>query len=200
MSSTFGHVLQAPWARLVNRVLRDYPLAGERLARFAGKIARFQSGPFDLRLMVAGDGAVEVAPSMAEPDLLVRIPPALLPRLAAAEETAFKEVAFEGDAEFAQEVSYLARNLKWDVEEDLSRVTGDIVAHRIVSGARDLHAWSREARARLGANVQEYLTEERPALVPRRDADAFIREVDALRDDVARLEKRIELLGRGTPA
>lgn len=196
MSSTFDFVLQAPWARLVNRILRDHPLAGERLRRFAGKIARFQSGPFDLRLLVTADGAVEVAPSAAAPALLVRIPPALLPRLAANEEAAFKEVAFEGDAEFAQEVSYLARNLQWDVEEDLSRVTGDIVAHRVVSGARDLHAWSREARARLGANVQEYLTEERPALVPRRDADAFVHDVDTLRDDVARLEKRIELLAR----
>lgn len=196
MSSTLDYVLQAPWARLVNRVLRDHPLAGERLKRFAGKIARLQSGPFDLRLAVTSDGAVEVAPSVAEPDLFVQIPPPLLPRLAAAEEAAFKEVAFHGDAEFAQEVSYLARNLKWDIEEDLSRVMGDIVAHRVVSGARELHAWSREARERLGANVQEYLTEERPALVPRRDAEAFVHEVDTLRDDVARLEKRIDLLNR----
>lgn len=196
MSSTLDYLLQAPWARLINRVLRDHPLAGERLQRFAGKIARLQSGPFDLRLTVTGDGGVEVAPGAAEPDLFIRVPPALLPRLGAAEEAAFKEVAFEGNAEFAQEVSYLARNLKWDVEEDLSRVAGDIVAHRIVSGARGLHAWSREARERLGANVQEYLTEERPALVPHRDAEAFIRDVDTLRDDVARLEKRIGLLKR----
>jgi ubiquinone biosynthesis protein UbiJ len=196
LSSTLDFLLQSPWALLVDRVLRAHPLAQERLKRFGGKIARFQSGPFDLRLLVAADGGVEVAPGSAPADVTIQFPPALLPRLASQDETAIKSVGFEGDAEFAQEISYLARNLKWDVEEDLSRFTGDIVAHRVVSGARDLHAWSRDARERLGANVQEYLTEERPALVPRRDAEAFIRDVDALRDDAARLEKRIELLKR----
>jgi ubiquinone biosynthesis accessory factor UbiJ len=196
LSRTLDFLLQSPWARLANRVLRDHPLAQERLKRFAGKIARFRSGPFDLPLLVGPDGGVEVAPASADVDVTIDIPPALLPRLASHDEAAMKSVGFEGDAEFAQEISYLVRNLKWDVEEDLSRVTGDIVAHRIVSGARDLHAWSREARERLGANVQEYLTEERPALVPRRDAEAFVRDVDTLRDDAARLEKRIELLKR----
>ena len=50
------------------------------------------------------------------------------------EEAAFREVEMQGDAELAQEISFLARHLTWDVEEDLSRVVGDIAAHRVVGG------------------------------------------------------------------
>jgi ubiquinone biosynthesis protein UbiJ len=187
--------LQAPWTRLINHMLRATPRAMTRLQRFSGKTMVFKSGPFHLRLAVLASGEVDVASQGSIPDVTVTAPPILLPRLAAREEAAFKQAVFEGDAEFAAEIAFLARNLEWDVEEDLSKVIGDIAAHRIVSTAKSLRAWRKDATARLGENVREYLTEERPALVPRRDMQEFLREVDAVRDDVARLEKRLARLG-----
>jgi ubiquinone biosynthesis accessory factor UbiJ len=196
MSSTFDYVLQAPWKRFINHVLHATPRAMERLQGFAGKTVVFRSGLFKLSLTVLANGEVDVAPQGAAADVTMVVSPALLPRLAAKEEAAFKEAAFEGDVDFAQEIGFLARNLKWDIEEDLSKVVGDIVAHRIVSAARAADEWRRDATRRLGENVKEYLTEERPALVARRDSDEFVREVDAARDDVARLEKRLKRLER----
>lgn len=187
--------LQAPWTRLINHILRATPRAMTRLQRFSGKTMTFKSGPFHLRLAVLASGEVYVASQESIPDVTVTAPPILLPRLAAREEAAFKQALFEGDAEFAAEIAFLARNLEWDVEEDLSKVVGDIAAHRIVSTAKSLRAWRQDATARLGENVREYLTEERPALVPRRDMQEFLHEVDAVRDDVARLEKRLARLG-----
>ena len=195
MSATLDFALQAPWQRLVNHVLAASPQALSRLAAFAGRTAEFRSGPFVLRLTVAADGSVDVAAQGAPADLTVSGTPAVVARALRRDEAALREVSFEGDSAFAQEVAYLARNLEWDVEEDLSRVVGDIAAHRIGAGVRALLGWRREAAQRLGDNVREYLTEERPALVPRRDSEAFVRDVDALRDDVARLEKRLQALG-----
>jgi len=187
--------LQAPWTRLINHILRATPRAMTRLQRFTGKTVAFKSGPFHLRLAVLASGEVDVASRESTPDVTVTAPPILLPRLAAREEAAFKQAVFEGDAEFAAEIAFLARNLEWDVEEDLSTVVGDIAAHRIVSTAKSLRAWRKDATARLGENVREYLTEERPALVPRRDMQEFLHEVDAVRDAVARLEKRLARQG-----
>ena len=56
-------------------------------------------------------------------------------RLAARDETAFRDVQMTGDADFAAEIAFLAKNLKWDVEEDLSKVMGDAAAHRAVGAA-----------------------------------------------------------------
>ena len=191
MSSGLDYALQVPWKRIVNRMLQAAPRAMTRLQRFVGKTVVFKSGPFHLRLTVVANGAVDVASQGARADVTMTLPPALLPRFVVREEAAFTEVSVQGDAEFAQEIFFLARNLEWDIEEDLSRITGDIVAHRIVATANSVREWRKDAASRLGENVKEYLTEERPALVPRREVEAFLHDVDTLRDDVARMEKRI---------
>ena len=128
-------------------------------------------------------------------DLEVRISPFLLPRIAANEEAAFREIEMQGDMELAQEISFLARNLRWDVEEDLSRVIGDIPAHRVVSTARDVGKWGREAALRMAQGATEYWTEESPLIASRVKVDSFVREIAELRDAIERLEKRVERLG-----
>lgn len=204
MNATLDQVLQSPWARWINRILADYPAARDRLKPHAGKVARFQSGPFDLALAVTAEGAVEVASRLAPVNLDVRIPPSLLPRLARRDESAEREIAFEGDTSLGADIRFLSRHLEWDVEADIGKVLGDgvaadIVAHRMVGTLKDLAGWQRDARERMGANIREFLTEERPALVPRRDIERWGREVEALRDDAARLEARIRLLQAEEP-
>ena len=184
-----------PAARAINHVLRSAPLAMERLARHAGRTARFNVGPMSLALTVQANGEVAPASDEAARDLDVRIPPRILPRLAARDEAAWGEVWMEGNAQFAQEVSFIARNLDWDVEEDLARVVGDIAAHRIVSTARSLHHWGREAGRRLAEGAAEYWTEESPLVASRVKVESFARAVAELRDAVERLERRVEKLG-----
>ena len=125
----------------------------------------------------------------------MRISPFLLPRLAAGEEAAYREIEMQGDMELAQEISFIARNLTWDVEEDLSRVIGDISAHRVVSAAREVGKWGREAALRLSQGATEYWIEESPLIASRVKVETFVREVAELRDAVERLEKRVERLG-----
>jgi ubiquinone biosynthesis protein UbiJ len=181
-------------ARFVNHVLRSAPLAMERLRKHAGRTAAFHVGPVTLAYTVQTTGQVAPAVEGAPRDLEVRISPFLLPRLAAHEEAAFREIEMQGDMELAQEVSFLARNLTWDAEEDLSRVVGDIAAHRIVSGAREMRGWTRDAGLRLAQGAAEYWTEESPLIASRVKLEAFVNEVAELRDAVERLEKRIERL------
>jgi ubiquinone biosynthesis protein UbiJ len=140
----------------------------------------------------------ELVPALAGAarDLDVRISPFLLPRLAAGEEAAFRDIDMVGDMELAQEVSYLMRNLRWDVEEDLSRVVGDIAAHRIAGGASAVSRALREGGLRTAQAAAEYWTEESPLIASRVKVRGFIDDVARLTDDLQRLEKRIERLER----
>jgi len=45
-------------------------------------------------------------------------------------------VKIEGDVQLAAELGWLAENLRWDFEEDLSRVVGDIPAHAMADAAK----------------------------------------------------------------
>ncbi len=188
-------LLPHPGERAVNHVLRSRPLALERLRPHAGRTVAFRVGPLALALTVQTTGEVAAAVPGAAEDLRVRISPFLVPRLAAGEEAAFREIEMQGDAELAQEVSFLARNLSWDFEEDLSKVVGDIAAHRIAGAARGLSRWGRDATLRTAQAAAEYWTEESPLIASRVKVQSFVREVSDLRDAVDRLEKRVERLG-----
>jgi len=41
-----------------------------------------------------------------------------------------------GDVALAAEVSWLAENLRWDIEDDLARVIGDAPAHQLAQVGR----------------------------------------------------------------
>jgi ubiquinone biosynthesis protein UbiJ len=180
-------------ARPLNHLLARNGWALARLRPFAGKCARFECAPFMLTLSVRSDGQVEPA-SQDAPDVTVRFSPGIAMRLAARDEAAWKEVAVSGDTEFAEALDYVCRNLRWDAEEDLARVFGDIVAHRMLQTGETLRQWGAQAGDNLARSFVEYWTEEQPLIARASDVEKFNRDVDRLRDDLARLEKRVENL------
>jgi ubiquinone biosynthesis protein UbiJ len=111
-------------------------------------------------------------------------------------EEAWRKAEVVGDTDFAAVISQVASNLRWDVEEDLSRVIGDIAAHRVAQAGRAAAAWPKQAAVSVAENAAEYLTEEKAVLVTPLQAAEFMREVDEVRDAVERMDKRIERLSR----
>ena len=188
-----------PVTRALNHVLHATPLAMERLQRHAGRTAAFHVGPMTFAFTIQPAGDVVAAPAGTPRDLEMRVPPSLLARLASGDEAAFREVDMQGDPELAHTVAFLARHLRWDVEEDLSRVVGDIAAHRIAGAARGASRWGRDTAFRAAAGAAEYWTEESPLLASRVKVEDFNRAVDTLRDDAERLEKRIAALFSRAP-
>lgn len=162
-----------------------------RLAPFAGKTVRFEIAPFSFAYTILQDGSLRLADAAAGVDALCVIAPSLLPRLALHDERAHKEIHSEGDAELLTEIFFLSRNLRWDAVEDLSGVTGDIMAERIAHSAQYAKRQLRDTAVNLAKAATEYLTEERPLLAKPRQISAFMQQVDILRDDVERLEQRI---------
>jgi ubiquinone biosynthesis protein UbiJ len=104
------------------------------------------------------------------------------------------EVDLTGDAATAQRFQKLLGYVKPDVEEELSRVVGDVAAHRLAELGRGVRNWARAARSTLGNNVREYLQEESRDLPTRYEVDRFSSELGVLRDDVERLAARLRRL------
>ena len=117
-----------------NHVLMQEPQAQERLKRQVGKVMLVRWGVFDLRLAATPAGLLERTHAAAEPDLsihLVQTSPLALAQAALAGQK--PEVNIQGDVQLATEVAWLADNLRWDLEEDLSRFLGDAAAHTLVN-------------------------------------------------------------------
>jgi ubiquinone biosynthesis protein UbiJ len=187
-------------AGFINHLLRGASWAREELKRFSGRTARFEIVPFALSLTILENGEVALAAAGSVPSVPAHLTPGLMLRLAARDPAAWQDVQIAGDTDFASAIHHVARNLRWDIEEDMSRVFGDIPAHRMAEAGRTLRRWGDQAFENTGRSFAEYWTEEQPLIAGRRDIDEFSRAVDELRDDVARLEKRISLLSGPTEA
>jgi ubiquinone biosynthesis protein UbiJ len=182
----------SPLVFALNRLLEAEPWARERLAPFAGETVELRASPLPaLRFAIEKSG--RVAPGV-QPSLSITLRPDSLAALLRGEEHFMRTVEIEGNARLAQEVLHLVRHLRWDYEEDLSKVFGDAAAHAMAGAARGFATWQADAARRLGEGLMEYAVEESRLLAPRAQFGAFAGEVARLRDALERLEKRLERL------
>jgi len=183
----------SPFVYALNRLLDAEPWARERLAPFAGETVELRAPPLPaLRFAVVGDGRVVAGGAAAS--LAITLRPESLPALLRGEEHFMRTVGIEGNARLAQEVLHLVRHLRWDFEEDLSKVFGDAAAHAMAGAAREFVGWQADAARRLAEGLMEYAVEESRLLAPRAEFAAHAAEVARLRDALERLEKRCEHL------
>jgi ubiquinone biosynthesis accessory factor UbiJ len=160
---------------LLNQILERESWARARLARFAGQSIEL-APPLGtpLRVAIAADGRVEEGGD----------PPAARISLR----------GIEGAAPLADELRALARELRWDFEEELSRVMGDVAAQRVGDAARALGRWPADAAERLAGALAAYATDEARLAVPRTALAPLAGEIASLQAALAALEQRIARL------
>jgi ubiquinone biosynthesis protein UbiJ len=189
--------------RGLNALLRREPWACERLAAHAGKSLRLTAGePWTLRCAIASDGTLLACDRAVVPDVVLSIPPERRRELPGAwRDQGLAGVTglahIQGDAGLAHLVSDLARGLRWDVEDDLSRVVGDVAAVRLTRGARELAGGLRQAASRAQDNLTEYLGEESGLGVRGADFQAWAADRQALESRLERLDARLRRLEGG---
>lgn len=179
----------------INHLLAQEAWARDKLCAHVGKVACIDVEVMRVRLKVRSDGLLESADADAPANVTIRIRMADLPLILQNRERAFSYVKVEGDADFANTVSQLSQTLRWEAEDDLSKLVGDIAAMRIVAGAKSAVKSFQAAKQTLVENVAEYFLEENPMLMRPQTVADFAGDVSKLRDDVERLAKRIEKLG-----
>jgi ubiquinone biosynthesis protein UbiJ len=182
---------------LLNRGLPRSPRARALCAELAGKSVAVEMHDIT-RLHIASTGlTLAVTRGAAAADATLSAGPlGLLSLLGPSAQNALQsgEVAIGGDAELAGKFQEMLKLLRPDLEEEASGVIGDVAAHRLGRLARMGADWGRKAAATGVANAAEYLGHERSDLVPRAEGEQFLRGVDALREDLDRLQARLELL------
>jgi ubiquinone biosynthesis protein UbiJ len=194
--------LLAALEQAVNRVLALDPEGARRLAPMYGRVIGIELKGFGTRLyLIPGAAGLQVFGAYdAEPDCVMRGSPVGLARLGMVdrkEDSLFSgQVEVEGDAGLAQEFGDFIAGVDVDWEEQLSRLTGDPVAHEVGNRARAAGRWGRRSLDTLADDLKEYLQEEGRILPTRYETERFLNEVDTLRDDVERLAARVERLRR----
>lgn len=104
------------------------------------------------------------------------------------------EVKIEGDMQTGRKFQELFAKLDIDLEEKLSHITGDIIAHKVARFIRAGQSWSNDSVETFRLNAAEFLQEETRDLPSAPEAAIFYAQVDELRTDFDRLQGKIERL------
>ena len=194
--------LLTPLARVLNRNVGESTPARELSRELDGRVIAIRVRDTGLAMFFEiSDEVLELkTDSESEPDVVLTGSLVTLARMAGPNGHDHSPAALKGglevtgDAFTAQAFQKLLKHARPDPEEELSRFVGDAAAFRAGEIARGVRDWAIGARATMGANVREYLQEESREAPSRYEFERFGSNVDALRDDVARLEARINRL------
>lgn len=185
-------------APALNHLLDSASWARQKLMMHAGKRVAIASFPLHFALSLDSQGHVHSA-NTENPDTLIKIPPLLVARIALGERNAVHAIQISGDTQLAADFGNTLLTLNWDAEADLAWLLGGTAAHQITQAARHLIAWQRSNIANIASTLTEYAHEEARLITKRRHLQEFINSVDTIRDDTARLSKRIEALRSLSP-
>ena len=194
--------LLSPLARSLNRNIGESTPARELCRQLDGKVIAIRVRDTGLAMVFEiNDEVLDLNTEIPEePDVVLTGSLVTLARMAGPNGHDHSPAALRGglditgDAFTAQAFQKLLKHARPDPEEELSRFFGDAAAHRAGEIARGVRNWAVDARATMGANIREYLQEESREVPSRYEFERFGSSVDALRDDVARLEARLNRL------
>ena len=157
---------------LLNQLLAREGWARERLERFVGQSAELRPPLLPpLRLVISSGGHIE--PGGGEPAAVITLD------------------GVSGGSELAEELRFLQKNLRWDFEEELSRVMGDVAAERVGGTLRAFVRWQVDAAQRMTEALADYATAESGALVRRRELEQLTADLEQLRAAIGELERRL---------
>jgi len=135
-------------------VLMQKSEAMGRLARQKGQVLLVQWRSLHFKLVATPAGLLDLAEPEATPDLVMTMTdesPLALAQTALRGEK--PSVRIEGDVQLAAEVNWLTEHVRWDIEEDLARVMGDVPAHTLSQMAQSMVGTLRQFIAKAGSFV-----------------------------------------------
>ncbi len=185
--------------RAINHVLKHEEWALRDLSHHQGRVIELILPIGSMQWQIQDDSFIALLSEVhPHPDLVLEVDANSFSALSASQGTikdrAMRAVKITGDAQLAQLIAKLSNQLRWEYEEDLAKMIGDAPAHFICTQAKRFAQATEKAIVDLQGNMVEYLSEEKKVLLHQRDFVSHKMEIQAVRDAVERLEKRISFL------
>jgi len=187
-------MLKVALTRLLQHLIAQNNWAQELLLPFAGKSLQFKVSMFQQTLVVLDNGQLAISGETNLPDAVMTLSPTTILRLLAKDEAANRQVSITGDTQLASAFAQVFTHARWDVEDDLSRLIGDIPANQVVETTKKMVTSVQKTSVNAVEMATEFLQEEKPFIAKKIAVENFNAEVDTLRADVARFEKKLDKL------
>ncbi|NOS98351.1 MAG: hypothetical protein HOP25_07760 [Methylotenera sp.] len=184
--------------RFLQHLTQQNSWAKAYLLEFSGKTIQFDFVLLKANLIILEDGSLALGGETMPPEATIHLPPSLALRILAGDDAAKTQIKIDGDTHLATEFSKILQNIRWDYEDDLSKLVGDIPANKLGDLSRKTAQSVKDTSLNLTEMLSEYWQEEKLMIAKKRHVEQFNADVDTLRADVARFEKRLAKLINST--
>lgn len=190
LSQSVAHLLE----HAIAMCLRINPELEQEIESLHSKVIALEITSLNLTLFfVFNAHRVSVKTAYAkEPDTWIRGGLVHLMRVARRDTSSPIQLEISGDVRVGECFQKFLRQVRPEWEELLAQASNDVVASEAGRLVRALQKWGKRAKNAVEYSVSDYLREEVNVLTSREQLDSFIAQVDQLRDQVDRLEARIE--------
>lgn len=182
--------------KMVNKVLSLDEEILASLETLTGKIFEIDVQNTDIRIFIlpSGEGITLASEYEGKADVAIKGRPSALLGMITAEKIGAGNIEINGNVGLAQKFQSILKNIDVDWEEYLSHFVGDITAHNVGNFLRGMSRFAIATGKTIGLDISEYLRYEKEALLDKSELDEFNHTVDKLRNDVERLQKRVDRL------
>lgn len=191
-------MLKIAITRFLQHLISQNQWAKPHLQPFASKTVCLDFVLIKTYINILEDGSICMVDKTNSVDASIHAAPSLLLRVMAGDEAAKTQFSITGNTQLAAEFGKVLQNMRWDIEDDLSKITGDITANKTINLAKKTLATAKQQGKDVAEMLTEYWQEEKPILAKKYRVEKFNAEVDVLKSDVARLEKRLQKLFKST--
>ena len=135
--------------KTLNYLLAQESWASDLLRKHIGKKVKFILPVTQVSLLINEQANFSLAKEDGEdPNVTLTISADVLNAyIGGGKDAAAQHVKVSGDVDLAQTMSKLASQLRWEFEEDLSKLVGDTLAHRLVQSAKKGRSFGEIGRA-----------------------------------------------------
>jgi ubiquinone biosynthesis protein UbiJ len=185
--------------RLLNHYLQLDAGTMQRMAQLDGRCIGIELRPVGIRFYILpGHAGVRVEGQSEQVDTMLHGTPLAMARLGFGDNTGKAlfsgDVTITGDVETGQSFKAILDDIDIDWEEQLSRLTGDVIAHQTGNTFRKLGSILSKGSATLQQDLAEYLKEEVRLVPARIEVENLAAEISRVRTDTDRLEARVRRL------
>jgi len=187
---------------MINRYLLLDPEIAQKISAFEGRVIAINLVGLNKKFYLFPQGSAEDTCIKlsehyeGEPDTVLKGSPVALFKMGIASDVAPMmlkgEVEISGDMRLGREFKKLLAEMDVDWEESLASLIGDAPAHQLTRVAKQFTRWAGKAKQSIVADISEYLQEESRDVVAGVELEMFYQDVDELRDDVDRLQARVD--------
>lgn len=177
---------------IINHLIQQNPQQRSHLAEFAGRSLSISVAGFLISGRIGESGFLEADSSA--PDARITLHNSALQKLMQGQQPGVGDISIDGDLILGMSLLPILSELRYEAREDLKRIFGGVAAEAIAGQAADIGRTFKQIGLSIAEQISDFSREHESPVIDHATLSAWMEEVDRLRDDVARLNARLDRL------